>query len=71
MESGHPEFKNAEATIFFLRTIDRLFDLLNAKNPHGRGYKQPIRFENEMLWKDIISKSINYLAALKDINSVI
>ena len=23
-----------------------------------------------MLWKDIISKSINYLAALKDINSV-
>ena len=36
MESGHPEFKNAEATIFFIRTIDRLFDLLNAKYPHVR-----------------------------------
>ena len=69
MESSHPELKNAEVKIFFNRTIDWLFDLLNAKNPHGRGDKQRIRLENEMLWKDIIMKSINYLVAFKYINS--
>ena len=62
MESGHPGFKNAEATIFFIRTIDRLFDLLNAKNPHGRGYKQSIRLENECCGKiSLVRASITLL----------
>ena len=33
-----PEFKGSEATVTFIRTIDRLFDLLNSRNPHGKGF---------------------------------
>ena len=68
MESGHPEFIHAGATILFI--LDRLFDLLNAKSPQGKGFKQPIPLNNEFLWKDIIKNSITYLANLKDASHV-
>ena len=42
MESGHPAFIDAEATLSFICVLDRLFDLLNAKSSHGKGFKQPI-----------------------------
>ena len=61
MVSGHPDFQHAEATIKFIRIIDRLFDLLNAKNPYAKGYKQALRLSNQHLWKEIISSSISYL----------
>ena len=54
MESGHPAFIDAETTISFIRVLDRLFDFLNAKGPHGKGFKQPIRLNNESLWLNVI-----------------
>ena len=47
-----------------------LFDLLNVKNPHGKGFKQTIRLENKLLWENTISKSIGYLLSLTDLNNV-
>ncbi len=38
-----PEFQDSQATVTFTRTIDRLFDILNSRNPVGKGYKQPLR----------------------------
>ena len=66
MLSGHPAFQNAEATIKFIRIIDKLFDLLNARNPHAKGYKQALRMNNQVKWKETITSSILYLMSLKD-----
>ena len=70
MENGHPLFKGTEGTIKFIRNIDKLFDLLNVKNPHGKGFKQAIRLENKLLWENTIPKSISYLLSLTDLNNV-
>ena len=68
MISQHPDFKNAEGTIHFIRVIDRLFDLLNTKNPFGKGYKKPLRYEDKTRWISTIDTSISYLLGLKDID---
>ena len=41
MESAHPFFANASATIRFIRILDELVDLLNSKNLYGCGFKSP------------------------------
>ena len=32
-----PQFKNSQATVNFIRIIDRAFDILNSQNPLGKG----------------------------------
>ena len=51
---GCDAFKNAGATIQFIRIVDKLFDLLNSRNPYGKGYKQPLRLSNRGLWIDTV-----------------
>eukprot|EP00795_Rhopilema_esculentum_P009869 gene9869-18457_t len=34
MFAGHPDFANADGTIDSIRTLDRLFDLMNARSLH-------------------------------------
>ena len=46
-----PAFRNCEATVKFIRIIDRLFDLMNSRNPFARGYKAPLRSSNEIFWR--------------------
>ena len=41
MQSGYPDFVDTKGTIKFIRTIDRLFDLLDVKSKFGKGYKKP------------------------------
>ena len=40
------KFQNSEATVTFIRNIDRLFDLLHLRNPHGKGFKKPLTLSN-------------------------
>ena len=55
MTSGYPGFSGAdEGTIRFTRVIDRLFDLLNSKNPFAKGYKNPLRLVDQALWMSTI-----------------
>ena len=68
MTSGFPGFSGAGGTIRFIRVIDRLFDLLNSKNPFAKGYKRPLRLVDQALWMSTIESSITYLSNLKDIN---
>ncbi|KAG5868410.1 hypothetical protein JTB14_020952 [Gonioctena quinquepunctata] len=42
-----PNFAGAKATIEFIRIVDRAFDLLNSRNPFGKGYKTPMKPETE------------------------
>lgn len=46
-----PQFKGASATSKFIRTFDRLFDILNSRNPLARSYKAPLQKQNEARWK--------------------
>lgn len=63
-KSGHKNFVGSEATIEFIRYIDRIFDIFNAKNPFGVGYKAPLRLTNKNFWMNVISETKNYLANL-------
>jgi len=60
------QFKGCEATVSFLRMIDRLFDILNSRNPFGKGYKAPLRPANESSWHPFLDKATAYLLSLKN-----
>ena len=38
LKEGDPKFQGANGTIKFIRVVDRLFDLLNSRSPHGKGF---------------------------------
>ena len=41
------QFQGSTGTVKFIRNIDRLFDMLNSRNPMAKGFKQPLRKESE------------------------
>ncbi|XP_049813844.1 uncharacterized protein LOC126260553 [Schistocerca nitens] len=51
---GDPNFKGSEATVEFLYYIDRIFDILNSRNPLGKGYKSPLRLDNKSYWLFVV-----------------
>ena len=59
-----------EATIRFIRIIDKLFDLLNSRSPRSSGYKSPLRIINRCIWEDTVDSRVHYLAGLNDTNGV-
>ena len=59
------QFKGCEATIKFIRIIDRLFHALNSRNPLARGYKSPLKLSNEASWRSFLHESNDYLRGLK------
>ena len=69
-KENHPSFTDSDGTVRFIRVVDRLFDLLNSRNQHGAGYKQPLRLKDEKLWCGVIDSSIKYLSTLKTIDGV-
>ena len=38
-----PQFKGCGPTVKFIRCFDRLFDVLNSRNPKANNFKAPIR----------------------------
>lgn len=59
------EFQNSDGTVKFVRMIDRLFDMLNSRNPLGKGYKQPLRPASKDTWEEILRSTATYLLSLK------
>ena len=49
MYSGHPFCQNVETTVHFMRTTDRLSNILNVKNLYGKGFKQPLKSCNQIM----------------------
>lgn len=43
---GFEDFQDVDATIFFIRIVDRAFDILNSRTPYGKGYKAPLTLKN-------------------------
>ena len=59
-------FEGCEATVKFIRIIDQLFDVLNARNPIGRGKKVPLCSHNRNVWGPFIDEAFQYLLHLKE-----
>lgn len=62
---GLHDFKESESTTTFVRTIDRLFDFLNSRNPFEKHFKQPITVHNYNYLQTIMENNIEYLFSLK------
>lgn len=63
--SGNLNFAGSEATVEFIRTMDRIFDLFNCKLPFGKGFKSPMRIGNMDVWMNILNETREYLYKLK------
>ena len=59
------DFQHSSGTVKFVRTIDRLLDILNSRNPLGKGFKQPLRQESRSIWEEILKSTANYLLSLR------
>ena len=57
----HPNFKGSEATVTFIRTTDRLFDLLTSRNHHGKAFKKPLTLSD----MSGLESTVKYLLNLK------
>ena len=60
-----PNFEGCLGTVKFIRVIDRLFDMLNSRNPHGQGFKAPLRPHTKDTWEEIFLSSAKYLLSLQ------
>ena len=61
-KSAHlPMFCDSQGTVKFIRTIDRLFHMLNSRNPIAKGFKAPLRPNSEDTWEEIFMSTANYL----------
>lgn len=61
-----PKFIGCEETVDFLRTIDATFDVLNSRNPQGKGYKALMRTSNKECEEKFILKAKKILLDLKE-----
>lgn len=64
-------FKDSGPTVTFIRTFDRLFDILNSRNPCAKGYKSPLKKENKHLWLPFIEETYKYIKGLKSLGKLI
>ena len=61
-----PQFEGSGGTVKFLRTIDKLFDILNSRNPFAKGSKAALRQDNQDTWEPFFVEAFEYLQNLKD-----
>jgi len=61
-----PQFKGCEATVKFLRTFDRLFAILNSRNPLAKNFKAPMTTSNKRFWHIVLDYTDEYIRTLKD-----
>ena len=59
------KFQNSKGTIKFIRIIDQLFDILNSRNPLGKGFKHLLRPESKETWEEILTSTAQYLLSLR------
>ena len=60
------QFQGSEATVKFVRIFDRLFDILNSRNPCAKGNKSALRIGNKDIWSPFLDEAFKYILALKD-----
>ena len=63
-----PQFQGCGPTVKFIRVFDRLFDVLNSRNPLARNFKAPIRKSNYEYTKQFLDEASEYIRDLKTSN---
>ncbi|KAE9521578.1 hypothetical protein AGLY_018042 [Aphis glycines] len=63
-KNSNVEFLNSESTVYFIRQIDRLFDILNSRIPFAKGFKSPINTSNS---KSIESVFNRFIVSMKSV----
>jgi hypothetical protein len=59
-----------EATVEFIRIIDKLFDLHNSHSPFGKGPKSPLRRANMNYWQPKLITFRDYLLSMKSVEGI-
>jgi hypothetical protein len=62
---NHPSFSDSDGTVSFLRRFDEMFDLLNSRNPCGKGSKAPLKSSNKEQVFTLIDQGSKYILGLK------
>ena len=65
-----PQFEGSAATINFIRTFDRLFDILNSRNPLANGFKSALRTSNRTAWQPFLKQASEYILGLSDTGGI-
>ena len=60
------EFSDCHATTKFIRIFDRLFDVLNSRNPLAKNYKAPLKPSNYTCIKQFLEEAYVYISKLKN-----
>lgn len=58
-------FDNVEGTVKYLRTFDRIFDIMNSRTIAEHYGKAPLQSRNEQEWKSVFYDSVRYICNLK------
>eukprot|EP00794_Sanderia_malayensis_P003866 gene3866-4408_t len=64
-QQENKQFQGSEATVKFIRLLDRLFDVLNSQNPFAKGCKSELRVGNKHSWSPFLEEAYKYILGLK------
>lgn len=62
------EFQGCEETVYFIRTVNRCFDILNSHSQSHPGYKKAISEKNINSITQFINEAVEYLKTIKSEN---
>ena len=65
-----PQFRGSAATVRFITMINNLFDVLNSRNPLGKGFKAPLKRSNRDTWEPLMEDAFKYILNLKTLEGV-
>ncbi|KAM7311771.1 hypothetical protein ISCGN_008678 [Ixodes scapularis] len=63
-------FADSEATVKLIRIFDKLFDMMNSRNPVAKNFKAPLRMSTHHLWKPFFEEAASYILGLKDVTGL-
>lgn len=64
-EINDPHFLSCEGTVRFIRIFNELFDVLNTRNPLGKGTKAPMKPNTEHRWHNFLKQAREYIIGLR------
>jgi len=60
------QFLGSDATIKFIHLFERLFGILNSRNPCAKVFKSPLRVNNKEAWAPFLSDAFDYIFQRKN-----
>jgi len=67
-EMNHPDFLHVIPTVNYLKTFDRVYDIMNSRSLTQSFDKAPIQKKNSHSWKAVFDDTVSYICNLKTKN---